>query len=70
MPRLISVFSQLRADGSLATKMLAMKFDVVKFDGIINFGLYQMEVRDLLIKSRLHDTLKSKPTTVSDEDSA
>ena len=49
--------------------MSAIKFDVEKFDGRINFGLWQVQVKDLLIKSRLHEALKSQPTTASSEDS-
>ena len=59
----------MKADGSLATKMLAMKFDVEKFDGRINFGLWQVQVKDLLIRSGLHKALKGKPTIASCEDS-
>ena len=47
-----------------------MKFDVGKFDGRINFGLWQVQVKDLLIKSGLHKVLKGKPTIVSGEDYA
>ena len=43
--------------------MLAMKFYVEKFDGRINFGLWKVQVKDLLIKSKLHKALKGKPTT-------
>ena len=73
LPRLILGFfptSGIRVDGSLATKMSVMKFDVEKFDGRINFGLWKVQVKDLLIKSRLHKALKSKPTTASGEDFA
>ena len=35
----------------LGNKMSAMKFDVEKFDGRINFGLWQVQVKDLLIRS-------------------
>ena len=45
--------------------MLAMKFDVEKFDERINFGLWQVQVKDLLIQSRLHKALKGKPTIAS-----
>ena len=47
-----------------------MKFDIEKFDGIISFGLWQVQVKDLLIQSGLHKALKGKPTTASGEDSA
>ena len=47
-----------------------MQFDVEKFDEIINFGLRQVQVKDLLIQSGLHKALKGKPTIASGEDSA
>ena len=50
--------------------MLVIKFDVEKLDGRINFCLWQVRVKDLLIQSRLHKALKGKPTTTSGEDSA
>ena len=43
--------SGIRSGGSLAIKMSAMKFDVEKFDGRINFGLWQVHVKDILIQS-------------------
>ena len=43
--------------------MSAMKFDVKKFDGRINFGLWQVQVKDLLIQYGLHKALKGKLTT-------
>ena len=46
-----------------------MKFDVEKFDGRINFGLWQVQVKDLLIRFGLHKALKGKPTTTTGEDS-
>ena len=46
-----------------------MKFHVEKFDGRINFGLWQVQVKDLLIKSGLHKALKGKPTIAFSEDS-
>ena len=36
----------------MATKISAIKFDVEKFDGRVNFGLWQVLVKDLLIQSR------------------
>ena len=41
-----------------------MKFDVEKFDGKINFVLWQVQVKDLLIQSGLHKAMKGKPTTL------
>jgi len=36
----------------------AMKFDIEKFDGRINFGLWKVQVKDVLIQSGLHKALK------------
>lgn len=43
-----------------------MKFDVEKFDGIINFGLWQVQVKDVLIQSGLHKALKGRSGAVGD----
>jgi len=36
----------------------AMKFDIEKFDGRINFGLWKVQVKDVLIQSGLQKALK------------
>ena len=41
----------------------AMGFDVEKFDGRINFGLWQVQVKDVLIQSGLHKALRGKPVS-------
>ncbi|KAL4284128.1 hypothetical protein GQ457_16G027410 [Hibiscus cannabinus] len=41
----------------------AMKFDVEKFNGKIDFGLWQINMKDLLIQSGTHKALKGKPTS-------
>ena len=41
--------------------MSATKFDVEKFNGKINFALWQVQVKDLLIQSGLYKVLKGKP---------
>ncbi|KAL5796053.1 hypothetical protein ACOSQ2_000873 [Xanthoceras sorbifolium] len=38
----------------------SLKFSVEKFDGKINFGLWQVQVKDVLIQSGLHKVLKEK----------
>ncbi|POO02710.1 hypothetical protein TorRG33x02_016960, partial [Trema orientale] len=49
-----------------------IKADVEKFDGNINFGLWHVQVRDLLIQSGLHNILKGRDkfgkSKISDED--
>ena len=45
------------------------KFDVEKFDGIINFGLWQVQVKDVLIQSGLHKALKGKPVSSGESSS-
>ena len=72
-PKLILGFfstSGSRSGGSLAIQISVMKFDVEKFDGRINFGFWKVQVKNLLIQSRLHKALKGKPTIAFDEDSA
>jgi len=36
----------------------AMKFDIEKFDGRIKFGLWKVQVKDVLIQSGLHKAMK------------
>jgi len=38
----------------------AIKFDIEKFDGRINFGLWKVQVKDVLIQSGLHKALKCR----------
>lgn len=38
-------------------------FDVEKFDGRINFDLWQVQVNDVLIQVGLHKTLKGRPNS-------
>ena len=38
----------------------AVKLEIEKFDGRINFGLWQIQVKDVLIQSGLHKALKEK----------
>lgn len=45
--------------------MSGVKIDIEKFDGRINFGLWQVQVKDLLIQYGLHKALKGKPTLVT-----
>ncbi|KAJ9561463.1 hypothetical protein OSB04_006623 [Centaurea solstitialis] len=47
----------------------AMRFDVEKFDGRINFGLWQVQVKDVLIQSGLHKALKGKPVSSGESSS-
>ncbi|KAK9232475.1 hypothetical protein WN943_022721 [Citrus x changshan-huyou] len=42
-----------------------VKFEIEKFDGRINFGLWQVQVKDVLIQSGLHKALKGKPSPAS-----
>ena len=37
-----------------------LRFDVEKFDRKINFSLWQVQVKDVLIQSRLHKALKRR----------
>ncbi|PHU07420.1 hypothetical protein BC332_23909 [Capsicum chinense] len=42
---------------------MGIKFEIEKFDGRINFGLWQVQVKDVLIQSGLHKALKERPTS-------
>lgn len=42
--------------------MSGMKIDIEKFDGRMNFGLWQIQVKDVLIQSKLHKALKGRST--------
>jgi len=51
----------LKKGGVVAASMSyssVMKFDIEKFDGRINFGLWKVQVKDVLIQSGLHEALK------------
>ncbi|KAL4582360.1 hypothetical protein LXL04_006907 [Taraxacum kok-saghyz] len=52
------------------SKYTPMRFDVEKYDGRINFGLWQVQVKDVLIQSGLHKALKGKPAPVSSKESS
>lgn len=45
----------------------AMKFDIEKFDGRINFGLWKIQVKDVLIQSGLHKALKGNTSNMEAE---
>ncbi|KAL2454374.1 CCHC-type domain-containing protein [Abeliophyllum distichum] len=69
---LVSIFnSGTRASGRFKVLVhredMSIKYDVEKFDGIINFDLWQVQVKNALIQSGLHKALKGKPTPVSDK---
>ena len=44
------------------------KFEVEKFDGINNFGMWQCEVSDVLIQQELDIALEDKPTDMDEKD--
>ncbi|GFZ19218.1 hypothetical protein Acr_27g0009570 [Actinidia rufa] len=44
------------------------KFEVEKFDGTNNFGMWQCEVLDVLIQQDLDITLEAKPDDISEKD--
>ncbi|KAJ1407102.1 hypothetical protein SESBI_24631 [Sesbania bispinosa] len=45
----------------------SVRFDIEKFDGRIHFGLWKVQVRDVLIRSGLHKALKAKTSNVDNE---
>ena len=55
--------------GSIQRTMLSnAKFEVEKFNGTNNFGMWQCEVQDLLFRERSHIALEAKPKDMSEED--
>ena len=46
-----------------------VRIEVEKFDRRINFGLWQIQVKDVLIQSTLHKALKVKPSPTYSNDS-
>ena len=46
-----------------------VRFDIEKFDGKMNFGLWQIQVKDILIQNGLHKTLKGRSTPANPEGS-
>ncbi|XP_052117385.1 uncharacterized protein LOC127747476 [Arachis duranensis] len=52
-----SAFAQQRIEARYSS---AVKLEIEKFDGRINFGLWQIQVKDVLIQSDLHKALKEK----------
>ncbi|PSS08126.1 Endonuclease [Actinidia chinensis var. chinensis] len=50
------------------TTMSNAKFEVEKFDGTNNFGMWQCEVLDVLIQQDLDITLEAKPEDMSEKD--
>ena len=44
------------------------KFDVMRFDGTGNFGLWQRRVKDLLVQQGMVKALGEKPKEMSDPD--
>ena len=45
---------------------MSFRFDIEKFDGRINFGLWQVQVKDILIQSGLYKALKGKSASLSE----
>jgi hypothetical protein len=45
-------------------EMQSLKFGIERFDGKINFGLWQIQVKDILIQSGLHKILGLYPPLV------
>ena len=41
------------------------RFEIEKFDGKINFDLWQVQVKDILIQHGLHKALKGRSTPVA-----
>lgn len=63
--------SELQVIEVLFFTMSAVRLDIEKFDGVINFGLWQIQVMDVMIQSGIHKALKvgdSSKSSMSKED--
>ncbi|KAJ9566931.1 hypothetical protein OSB04_002897 [Centaurea solstitialis] len=60
---LLVVLEEVSGFNTMSEYSNAMRFDEEKFDGMINFGLWQVQVKDVLIQSGLHKALKGKPVS-------
>jgi hypothetical protein len=47
--------------------MQSLKFGIERFDGRMNFGLWQIQVKDILIQYGLHKTLRDIPASGSSD---
>jgi hypothetical protein len=63
-------FSQQLVSELGCGEMQSLKFGVERFDGRMNFGLWQIQVKDILIQSGLHKTLRGIPTSGSSDGAA
>ncbi|KAL9270861.1 Retrovirus-related Pol polyprotein from transposon TNT 1-94-like protein [Drosera capensis] len=52
----------------MSSNLTVSKFDVVKFDGTGNFGLWQQRVKDLLVQQGLVKALRKKPDSMLEDD--
>ena len=63
------IANEVSTSGSMQRTMLSnAKFEVEKFNGTNNFGMWQCEVLDLLFREGSHIALEAKPKDMSNED--
>jgi hypothetical protein len=48
-------------------EMQSLKFGIERFDGRMNLGLWQIQVKDILIQCGLHKMLRGIPTSSSSD---
>ena len=53
---------------AVRTKVSNAKFEVEKFDGMNNFGMWQFQFIDVLVQQELDITLEDKAKGMSDKD--
>ncbi|KAJ8616233.1 hypothetical protein MRB53_035605 [Persea americana] len=58
----------MASSSSAKTTISNAKFEVKKFDGTNNFGMWQCEVRDVLSQQELEIALEDKPSDMKDEE--
>ncbi|KAJ8645844.1 hypothetical protein MRB53_007592 [Persea americana] len=58
----------MASSSSAKTTISNAKFEVEKFDGTNNFGMWQCEIRDVLSQQELEIALEDKPSDMKDEE--
>ena len=60
--------AETSGSGSSKKVISNAKFEVEKYDGTNNFGMWQSEVMDILYQQELDVTLEEKPEDISEKD--
>ncbi|KAG2685001.1 hypothetical protein I3760_10G103700 [Carya illinoinensis] len=61
-------YSRNTSSSGLQSTVSNVKFEVEKFDGTSNFGMWKCEVMDVLIQQELDIALEEKPDDMTEKD--